>query len=235
MKTYRAKYGPFNERPYFSDSEIETTCLDELRAVGLYPDSPTPIRIDRFIEKRFKVVPTYEDLGDGILGLTKFGRNGVQEVVVSKSLEADNSVAAERCIRTTLAHEGGHGIFHTHLFTLSAAKKPLFGDFSDPDAPKVLCRDEGDASSNERGYKGQWWEFQANKAIGGLLMPKPLVEMVLEEFLVPSGLLGLQTFNHSRREIAVQLLADTFDVNAAVARIRIAQVYPLTEGKQMTL
>src|SRR3989442_14471559 len=134
MKTYRAKSGPFQERPYYSDSDIENICSDELRAVSLYPTKPGPVRIDRFIEKRFGVVPSYEDLGEGILGLTVFGASGVREILISRALEDEGTLAAKRRIRTTLAHEGGHGLFHTHLFTVSAQKQPLFGDFTDPSA-----------------------------------------------------------------------------------------------------
>src|SRR5919199_282963 len=99
MKTYRAKNGPFTERPYYSDSDIETLCSDELRAVGLLPASPAAIRIDRFIEKRFKVVPSYEDLGEKILGMTIFGPQGVKAVLISRTLEEEDSVTAERRIR----------------------------------------------------------------------------------------------------------------------------------------
>lgn len=232
MKTYRAKSGPFEKRPYFSDSEIEETCSDELRAVGLFPQAPSPVRIDRYIEKRFNVVPTYENLGDGILGLTRFGPNGVKEVIVAKSLEDDGGRPAGRRIRSTLAHEGGHAIFHTHLFALDAAKKPLFGDFTDPSAPKILCRDEGEAHV---GYKGQWWEFQANRAIGALLLPKPLVELALRDFMVASGLLGLAVFDDARREEAVRLLAEVFDVNPVVGRIRLDQVFGVQNSNQLTL
>jgi IrrE N-terminal-like domain len=229
MNTYKTHKGPFKERPYFTDQEIETTCADELRAVGLLPSTPSPVRIDRFIEKRFGIVPSYEDLGDGILGLTRFGKRGVEEIVVSKSLEEAETIVAERRIRSTLAHEGGHGIFHTYLFSLGAKEKPLFGDFSDPNAPKVLCRDEGAT------YNGQWWEFQANRAIGALLLPRTLVEVALAVFLVPAGMMGLKVFDETRSAEAIALLVETFDVNLAVARIRIQQVFPAPATGQFTL
>lgn len=232
MNVYRTHKGPFKERPYFKDQEIETICADELKSVGLFPATPSPIRIDRFIEKRFGVVPSYEDLGKGILGLTRFGKNGVEEIIVSKFLEETESIVAERRIRTTLAHEGGHGIFHAHLFVLGAEEKPLFGDFSDPVAPKVLCRDEGEASTT---YNGQWWEYQANRAIGALLLPKTLVEEALDAFLAPAGMMGLKVFDEARFEEAVSLLVDIFNVNPVVARIRIRQVFPAPTPGQLTL
>lgn len=58
-----------------------------------FPSTPGPIRIDRFIEKRFNVVHSYEDLGEGILGLTKFGPSGVKAIMVARSLEEDGSLA----------------------------------------------------------------------------------------------------------------------------------------------
>lgn len=231
MKSFRAKSGPFQERPYYSDAEIENICSDELRAAALYPGSPSPVRIDRFIEKRF-VTPTYDDLGEGILGLTVFGSGGVKEIIVSSTLEEDGSPASRRRIRTTLAHEGGHGLFHTHLFALAAPTKPLFGDFSNPAAPKVLCRDEAKVGT---GYQGQWWEFQANKAIGALLMPKKLVEAALEGFHVATGSFGFTSLDTTRRDEAIRLLVDVFDVNPAVARIRLGQLFQVSEERQLTL
>jgi hypothetical protein len=52
MRTYRATSGPFAERPFFSLEEVDRTCADELRKLGLLPREPEPIRIERFIEKR---------------------------------------------------------------------------------------------------------------------------------------------------------------------------------------
>jgi len=60
---------------------------------------------------------------------------------VAKHLEDEGTLAAERRIRSTLAHEAGHGLLHAHLFVLGKATQPLFGDSFRPNAPKVLCRD----------------------------------------------------------------------------------------------
>ena len=73
MKVYSTTSGPFRQRPYFAEGEIEILCRCELEAAELYPSSPGPIRVDRLIEKRFNVVPTYDDLPDGVLGVTEFG------------------------------------------------------------------------------------------------------------------------------------------------------------------
>jgi hypothetical protein len=234
MKTFRAKSGPFRERPYFTVQEVESICEDTLRKVDLFPASPEPIRIDRLIEKHFNVTPTYEDLADGVLGLTRFGANGVQSVVVARALDAEESVAAERRIRTTLAHEAGHGLLHAHLFLLGRQEKSLFGDFTDRDAPKVLCRDVSTSSRNQsRQQAKNWWEYQANLAIGGFLLPRPLAQVALEPLLTESGMLGNRTLDSSRFEKAAQLLAKTFDVNPIVARIRLQEMYPQTGQLQL--
>src|SRR5690242_15903667 len=106
MKTFRSRTGPFTEQPFYKQEEIENICSQELRKYNLYPSDPSPIRIDRFIEKRFGVQPAYEDLPTGLLGFTRFGRNGVEEIVVSKALDDEGTERAERRLRATLAHEG---------------------------------------------------------------------------------------------------------------------------------
>src|SRR5689334_7515771 len=110
MKHFRTSRGPFAERPYYTDNEIETICTDELRAVKLLPDRPEAVRIERFIEKRFRVTPEYQDLGEGILGMTQFSSKGVKAVIVARTLEDEGTESAERRIRSTFAHEGGHGL-----------------------------------------------------------------------------------------------------------------------------
>ena len=236
MRTYRAKSGGFPERPYFKYEEIEVICLSELQKVDLLPASPAPVRVDRFIEKRFGVSHQYEDLADGVLGLTTFGSAGVQAVIVARTLDEEGSKTADRRIRSTLAHEAGHGLLHTHLFLLQQNTQPLFGDFSDPSKPRVLCRDVvvSDAKLGS-GYDGRWWEFQANCAMGSLLLPKPLIEQALEPFCVIRGSLGVKTLDSERRSEAARCLGDVFDTNPIVARLRIDRLYPSPDERQLKL
>jgi hypothetical protein len=237
MKTSRSSGGPFAERPYYTIREIEDLCADELRKAGLYPDDPSPIRVERFLEKRFGVVPAYEDLPDGLLGFTKFGPKGVEAIIVSRALADGGTKAAERRISTTLGHEGGHGLLHAYLFALGLQVAPLFGGELDPKTPKILCRDGGVAGvgKSQRSYDGRWWEHQANLAMGALLLPKTLVEKSLQGILAARGTFGLPTLEARRREEAVRLVSDVFDVNPVVARIRLTDMYPEGETGQLTL
>jgi hypothetical protein len=224
MRTFRTNRGPFSERPHFSDAEVDDLCVDELGKVGLLPAEPSPVRIDRFIEKRFGAPHSYAQLPDGVLGLTRFGPSGVEEVLVAESLE-DGTTSSERRVRSTLAHEAGHGLMHAYLFALEHAKKPLFGDWTEARLPKVLCRDG----------QADWWEYQANMAIGGLLMPKHLVKAAVKPLLVPDGSLGALALPDESRERAARDLAETFDVNPAVARLRLGALFPPKSGGQMSL
>lgn len=230
MKTFRSKSGPFTERPHFEPSEIDRICADELRKEGLYPKSPEAIRVDRFVEKRFGVVPQYEDLPQGVLGFTKFSKNGVDAIVISAALDAERGKVAERRVRTTLAHEAGHGLLHAYLFALDEKPLHLFDADSCSDH-QILCRDVQGEERKERAYDGRWWEFQANRAIGGLLCPRALAQEALKTFLVAGGSLGAVTLDERRREEAVRRLADIFDVNPIVAKIRINNLHPVETGQ----
>jgi hypothetical protein len=229
MKTIRSKSGPVGERPHFKPSEIDRICSDELRKHGLFPSSPQPVRIDRFVEKRFGVVPQYEDLPDGVLGYTKFSKNGVNGIVISAALDAEGTKVAERRIRTTLAHESGHGLLHAYLFALDVKPLHLFDDDSHSNH-QILCRDVQGEERKGRNYDGRWWEFQANRAIGGLLCPRPLVQEALQRFFVHVGLLG-EVIDENRREEAVRALAQIFDVNPIVAKIRLTEMCPPSTGQ----
>lgn len=197
------------------------------------PDSPAAVRIDRFIERHFGTSPRYERLPGNVLGLTEFGRDGVKAIVVTATLDAEGSTVAERRIRTTLAHEAGHGLLHARLFKLGEKPRSLFGDGHN--RPEIMCRDVLGAAPETRTYDGKWWEYQANRAIGGLLMPRHLVYQAVEPFCGPAGRLGLPSLDEALRERATRQMAELFDVNPVVARLRLAEIFPIPEAGQISL
>lgn len=235
MRTYRAKSGPFNEQPFYKIEEVENLCTDELCKVGLLPTTPSPVRIDRFIEKRFTPID-YEELPKGVLGLIEFGPHGVRRIVVSKSLSEEGGKIAERRINTTLAHEAGHGLLHAHLFVLGEKPASLFSGDLYPNEPGILCRGEDiQGVQEQRKKKYEWWEYQANMAIGPLLLPRSLVMTSIQPFLVEKGLLGIEGLDQSRREEAAKQLAEIFQVNPIVVRIRLGVLFPPAHAGQLAL
>jgi hypothetical protein len=234
MKTLRTGSGPFRERPFFKTGEIDRMCVEELRKVGLYPKTPSAIRIDRFLEMRFGIVAEYDDLAEGVLGYTKFGSKGVESIVIARALDEEGTEVSERRIRTTMAHEAGHGLLHAYLFALGGQVESLFGNETGTDC-QILCRDVPGHGHSSRSYDGRWWEYQANQAIGGLLVPRSLAQEALKPFLVPSGSLGGSMLDVTLADAAAQTLSDVFEVNPAGVRIRINDLYPRANGGQLTL
>jgi hypothetical protein len=86
MKNLRASRGPFAEQPYYTDREIEQTCDDALKSAGYFPAAPGPVKIERFIEKHFKVAPQYDDLPEGVLGYSCFGPSGMTSMHIAAAL-----------------------------------------------------------------------------------------------------------------------------------------------------
>jgi|ERR1051326_2521631 hypothetical protein len=236
MRNYRSSKGPVQERPFFQQQEIEDLCQEELRSMSLLPSTAEPVRIERFIEKRFGITPIYEELPPGVLGFTRFTTAGVEAIVVSRALAEEESKTAERRINTTLAHEAGHGLLHTYLFAVGAQPERLFGDEFDPKVPRILCRDDTANSFEKPRYDGRWWEFQANQTIGALLLPKFLVEKALDATILGSvGTFGLRQLKLKDRGRAARVLSEAFNVNPAVAKIRLDQLFPEADSAQLSL
>jgi len=237
MRIYRAKNRYLEERLYYTNSDIESLCTDELNKVGLLPNSPRTIPVDRFIEKRFKISPSYEELPHDVLGLIEFDEHGVRKIAISRSLDEEGSKSSARRVNTTLAHEAGHALLHTHLFLLREKPASLLRA-ENTSGSKILCR--GDSIKGMLGYRerkseGWWLEHQANMVIGPMLLPKSLVRTALEPFLIKSGILEREILDQARRDEAEKFLAEVFDVNPIVAKIRLDVLFPQGNSRQLCL
>lgn len=228
MRSLLANSGPFTERLFFTESEIERMCECALREAGYYPSEPSKVNIDRFIEKHFDVSPQFEDLPEGVLGYSCFGGDGMISMHISTALTNEGTRVAERRVNTTLAHEAGHGLFHSYLFSLAEAGLELFESDPDVTRTRILCRDE---NSPQQKSNGRWWEIQANMAIGPLLMPRSLAVEAVKPLLTSTGLLGIGVVPEEKRENVVATLSDIFDVNPVVARIRLEGIVKPSGGQ----
>lgn len=231
MKRIRATSGPFAHRLHYSSGEIDRSCHNALTDAGLFPREPSHVRIDRFVEKHFNGRIIYEDLGADILGCTVFNADGtVQGIHISDRLD-DGTPTGERRLRSTIAHEAGHALFHHSLFTDDARTAWLdLGETGNIDLTRrrVLCRqrDVREGVGHRSGYDGRWWEWQANRAIGGFLLPVELVYEGLTRLTECAPLSGMPRLPHQHREAAIQELIHLFGVNYTVARIRLDEIFP---------
>ena len=225
MRDRPAPGQPFGRRLYFENGEIERICAVALKSAGCLPASCFPIEIELFVEKAFGCRAVYDSLPTGVLGAAAFRRDGtLEEITVSSSLSAGGQVG-ERRARATWAHEAGHGLLHGSLFAQGKLRHPLLDDCFDYEKRRILCR-EADIGATGTSYHGKWWEWQANQAIGALLLPRELVETSVESLTEERGVFGTRVLPSAHREPAARLLAEVFDVNPAVARIRLSGVFP---------
>jgi hypothetical protein len=94
-----------------------------------------------------------------------------------------------------------------------------------------LCRDAdiSPVASGISKYNGKWWEWQANRAIGGLLLPRPLVEKLVERYTKHTQVGPM--LKETLRPAAEKEVVRTFDVNPVVARIRLKEMFPVEKSR----
>jgi hypothetical protein len=102
---------------------------------------------------------------------------------------------------------------------------------------RFLCRnndiDPSATRSPARQYDGRWWEWQANRAIGGFLLPKQMVRTAVAPFLTRTLVTGIASLPASARAKAEYDIATVFEVNPVVARIRLSEMFPDKTGQQI--
>ena len=234
MRKVQTPSGPFAFRLYFEDlGEIDKICLEALTSQSLLPSEPAPIRIERFVEKQFKAPLRYEDLGPEHLGCTIFNSSGaVEAILVSRLLEEQNTIPARRRVRSTIAHEAGHGLLHGSLFIEgNSALNDALGEKQ----RLILCRSEDILVDAQGSYAGRWWEFQANQAIGSLLLPSLLMNAFLNQSGIKHSSLGRSILTPAQREALVKKAAVIFDVNPIVVRIRLDSLFSQKKAAQIEL
>ncbi len=224
--------GPFARFIFLRSSEVDKMCEDALKAAGKLPEEPERIDIEGFIEAYLGARLDFgTDLGADVLGFTFFSPTGKPEVIgVSPHLDEGTQVS-DRRIRATLAHEAGHALIHPVLFMEAEGQQQLFESNVDLANRRILCR-RGDINPNGR-YDGRWWEYQANCAIGGFLLPKRLVLKCVENYSRAAGPLGGYVLSSDARSAAEQRLAEVFEVNPVVARIRLKSLLPESDQPEL--
>ena len=224
MRRFPTSEGPYTIGLYYEPAEIEEICSNALAETGYLPRQPQPIQIDRFIEKKFNIEQVIvEPLPPGCLGYTRFGPAGVKQIYIAPyNPNSALSLQEHRRVNSTLAHEAGHGLLHTQLHIGGFTRKASSNEHSHVTQDGILCRTELQIQPKKQ-YSGEWWEFQANRAIGALLLPRELFRQFMEPYLKQTATRELDELPTEVQRAAIKKAAAIFDVNEEVVRIRIEQ------------
>lgn len=234
MRTTVDRSSPWGSRLWFEDHEFDAM-MDEVRlkAGQGAVTAGTGVDVDAIFEKVYRVAPDYVDLPDGVLGKTIFHRDGRFDVYLSRPLadEAEHDTVARRRLRATAAHECAHVVVHGHMHLVDPLAMSLFDD-TPPPPPRVLCRQE---AIGRPGYNGEWWEYQANRGMASLLLPKALVGEAVRQSLANRHCSTLETaIQGGHLEPLVRDLMQHFDASMQLVIYRLQQLGTLPKATNQT-
>jgi hypothetical protein len=215
VKWIRDATGRLPERPHYAPEDLEWECASVVntflrRRTGavLFPLSTDDLTV--LLEEHAEDLDLFADLtaeGAGVEGVTEFQRTGKPRVRISSVLSESPAKAAR--LRTTLAHELGHVLFHAFLWSGSGLQG-------------VRCL--RDSIARPRGT--DWLEWQAGYACGAILMPAAAVRATAEE---SPGLRSEPLFFRGAAASAlVRRVQRAFDVSQQAALVRLLQLGLLT-------
>ena len=222
MRWIRDRTGRFERRPYYAEHELDQQCQDIvegfLKEKHGSPDYPiTTDDLTVMIERDVAELDLYANLageGRGVEGVTELRRRRKPSVRIARYLS--ESPARENRLRSTLAHEYAHVVFHGFLWELEAGgggRGPVRTQYRRCQRSRVVASPQTD-----------WMEWQAGYASGALLMPvAPLVSMVrasLDEW----GLRGRLPQGDPRRSELVERVSQAFAVSQAAANVRLSKL-----------
>ena len=205
--------------------EIEALCHKALAETSFLPEQPAPVDIELFAETCFTNDVGYEEMEH--LGYTAFDANGrVLEIRVSTAID-DGSTIGVRRTRATWAHECGHCLFHSAAFVRETKS-------SVPAQPILVNRKVSPIFTLSE-HEERLREYQANQAIGSLLLPRSLVltALNLRGLLIKSSASRFPTIRVEDSNDAMVLISETFDVSRTVAKHRLAKIFPIRKTSQL--
>lgn len=226
MRIYKDATSPWGMGVFFEDHEFESM-MDEtrLRAGSDVFTVGEGVDVDLVLLRVYGLNPDIADLPQGIHGRTLFQPDGSLDLQVSRELadEAERSVIARRRLRSTLAHECAHVTLHRHLYAIHEGPT-LFDEMSSRQV-LVLCRgSEITSPTGDYPRTKEWWEYQANRGMGSLLLPTKLLRDHVEKVLASLGLATMQeALGQCRGEEVVRNLAGVFDVSLGMMVYRLQE------------
>lgn len=225
MRYKKDDTGRFDKRPHFElgylDELCERTLLDyltsTLESIAWPVSTETIIKLVERDTEELDLFTSMEEFGldDGVDGFTDYSGSSKPLVYINKRLY--NKPYLENRLRTTLAHEYGHVLLHGPLFRDDSPCKLLKSpdEWTRP-VPRTL---------SQRAKSKDWMEWQANYAMGALLMPKAAVEELVTWY---ARKYGFSAPFGERTGHAMQLAEATskhFLVSVEAASIRLKQMF----------
>lgn len=215
--------GPFLRNEFIPDKRIARVALEQLAACRLLPESPGPVDVEKFCDRKWGRPEDYGALDEDVMGRASFTYQGFERIEINDGLVADTSLTGVRRVRSTLAHEIGHAVLHEDLFVerllFERNQGLLFGD-AERNAPvAIVCRNS-DIFGKPR--KSDWWEIQANKFMAAVLMPKPLLLQITAPALADyDDAKATPKDRVSRYYGTINTVSETFNVSREMACIAV--------------
>lgn len=211
---------PWGRKLWLPIAEFDAR-MDSVRArAGAVFEVGRGVDVDLVLMKLFNVDPDFVDLPPECAGRTTFHRDGSYSVEISRALadEAQHSNIARRRLRSTLAHECAHIVFHGELHPVGDT---LFDDL-DPKPVAVMCRSQHIRTA---GGTADWWEYQANRGMAALLLPRDLLKEHLACVVQRRGFADLDAaFDAHAAERVIRDLCDVFDVSMEMTVYRLQEI-----------
>ncbi|HWX25227.1 MAG TPA: ImmA/IrrE family metallo-endopeptidase [Vicinamibacteria bacterium] len=218
MRRSRDPRSPWGVRLWFEDAEFDQIMDGVRRRAGEVYAEGRGVDVEEVLMKVYGIDPDYLELPRGVLGRTVFCANGVVDVHLSRGLSerAEKSRVARQRLRSTMGHECGHVALHRDLQLGAPGVAPT-------EAPAILCR--ASAFKTESRRAGQWWEYQANRAMASLLMPRDLTNGALSRILRARGDESLEkALEVERGADVLKELSRIFDVSFEMALYRLGDL-----------
>ena len=228
MRWIRDVTGRFPQRPYYAREELDERCealvrqfLAARHGAVAFPLSTDDLTL--LVEGEAEALDLYADLaedGAEVHGRTDFLPGRRPRVYIARELS--EQPWREHRLRSTLAHELGHILFHTVLVSLPWPQ-PLFAE----GGPGLLQRCQ--RATIVGGPRTDWLEWQAGYAAGALLMPVGEVRRLAASLVHEQGLVAPLFVESAAGQQLIGVLQAAFDVSAEAARVRLLQLGSLTE------
>ena len=230
MRTRPDARSPWGQRVWFEDSEFDDI-MDEIRAragASSFAEG-NGVDVDEILLRVYGISPDYCDLDAGVLGRTLFFADGRMIVQISRGLAEGagrRDPVMRRRLRSTTAHECAHIPLHAHLH-LAPASGSLFPEMP-PAAARTLCRTEA-IDQPRCVLASDWTEYQANRGMSALLLPKHMVRARVAATLTRMGMADMQAaLRAGSGEDVIRDMTWAFDVSFEMAfyRLEVLSILP---------